>query len=484
MGKKQTTSSVSKLDSNDARQDPENLLPDRDSDDFSDKNEVVDGSDIDGSGEEVPISDEEPPDLSEETEENIRRYPPSEELFEEAEDYADSLPDKFDPDDEIENRGDEFNEELFLFSKEKDESDPDIDPDMNEKNQTFEEGSWENGKKSHTEFTSELLVGSDAFSEDMFININTFADENQVVVFRLNDEKYGVNINVVKEIVKNQRIQSLPVSSAACVGVIHLRDHVIPVLNLKNYLGMKHHSWDQMRPIIILKMDFRMNGHTETELTAALVDEVIGAEMIHKSQIEDAPETVFQKAIIGVAKTEGGLISLIDPSLLMRNAPTDLIEGSMEESDKIVDRDTGSEQRQFIGFMICDDLFAVNIHQVQEIKKSAKITKVPRTPSFLEGVVNLRGQIVPVINLRERFGAPRVPYDASSRIIITILKRQQIGLIVDSVVRVFQIPTSEISEPPANARTEEARYIENLARFNDQLIVILNLKEALRSENE
>jgi purine-binding chemotaxis protein CheW len=144
--------------------------------------------------------------------------------------------------------------------------------------------------------------------------------------------------------------------------------------------------------------------------------------------------------------------------------------------------DQAEKTTQLVSFFIKQDEFAVDISRVQEINKMAAIAHVPRAPKFVEGVINLRGHIVPVINLRERFGLEKIGLTKSTRIIVINIDNRQVGLIVDSVSEVKRVNCSEIKDPPSEAVGDAADFVTGIANVNGRLLIILDLHKILNSQ--
>lgn len=142
----------------------------------------------------------------------------------------------------------------------------------------------------------------------------------------------------------------------------------------------------------------------------------------------------------------------------------------------------GAEMVQLVSFSTGADEFAVNIKDVKEINKLSPITHVPGAPEFVEGVINLRGEVVPVINLRERFGLERKDYDKYTRVIIINVYEKHLGLIVDSVSEVLRIPVPAIKEPPVEVIGDDSDFVTGIAEVDEKLVIILDLQKILSSE--
>jgi len=137
------------------------------------------------------------------------------------------------------------------------------------------------------------------------------------------------------------------------------------------------------------------------------------------------------------------------------------------------------EMLQLVTFNLGSEEFALDILLVQEINRRVEITKVPKTPEFVEGVINLRGKIVPVLDLRKRFGLVGHEFTAQSRIIVVNIDNRVLGLLVDSVSEVLQIPAQTIEPPPPLVAGIDAAYIKGIGKFEDRLLILLDLGKIL-----
>lgn len=145
--------------------------------------------------------------------------------------------------------------------------------------------------------------------------------------------------------------------------------------------------------------------------------------------------------------------------------------------------ETVEESKQLVIFKLGDEEFGVDILQVREIEKlDQPITRVPKSPAFVEGVINLRGEIVPIVDLRKRFGLVVRQTGKEARIVIVDISDGQVGMIVDSVVEVIRLNVSAIENAPPITRGVDAYFLSGVAKINDRLIILLNLERALSPE--
>lgn len=132
-----------------------------------------------------------------------------------------------------------------------------------------------------------------------------------------------------------------------------------------------------------------------------------------------------------------------------------------------------------VSFSLGKENYGVDIMRIREIIRTVEITKVPRAPEFIEGVINLRGSVIPVVNLRTRIKLPRKEYDKSTRIIVLELKEVVIGFIVDEVKEVLRIPQSVISPPPVLTVGKNVEYITAVAKLENCLIILIEPERLL-----
>jgi purine-binding chemotaxis protein CheW len=140
--------------------------------------------------------------------------------------------------------------------------------------------------------------------------------------------------------------------------------------------------------------------------------------------------------------------------------------------------------RQFVSFVVAGEEFGVNILTVQEIIRPVDITRVPHAPDFVEGVINLRGRILPVIDLRTRFGFPGRDHGEDSRIIVVEIGPQTVGFMTDAVQEVLRVDVTSIEPAPELAVGIDAGYLRGVAKLDERLLILLDLENLLSTEEE
>lgn len=132
--------------------------------------------------------------------------------------------------------------------------------------------------------------------------------------------------------------------------------------------------------------------------------------------------------------------------------------------------------RQLVGFRIGEEFYGIEIHGIQEIDRMHSVTKLPKSLPFVEGVINLRGTVIPVVDMGRRLGLPRVEAGRLTRIIIARISGQAVGLVVEQVTEVLEIKEESIDPAPSMAFSVDTRYVEGVGRTEGGLVIILNLE--------
>lgn len=142
------------------------------------------------------------------------------------------------------------------------------------------------------------------------------------------------------------------------------------------------------------------------------------------------------------------------------------------------------ELLQLVSFHIGAEEFGLDILRVQEINRMVEITRVPNSPHFVSGVINLRGRVIPIVDLRERFGLARKDNDKNTRIIVVELKGRVVGFVVDSVQEVLRIPKSITEPPPPMVAGIGSEYITAVGKLEDRLLILIDLERILTSTEQ
>jgi len=137
------------------------------------------------------------------------------------------------------------------------------------------------------------------------------------------------------------------------------------------------------------------------------------------------------------------------------------------------------ELLQLVSFNLGSEEFGIDILKVQEIIRLISITKVPNSPEFIEGVINLRGRVIPVIALRIKLGMEKIEYSNSTRIIVVEINNNTVGFVVDGVSEVLRIPANITEAPPSMVAGVDSEYITAVGKLEDRLLILLDLEKIL-----
>ncbi len=140
------------------------------------------------------------------------------------------------------------------------------------------------------------------------------------------------------------------------------------------------------------------------------------------------------------------------------------------------------DSTQFVGFRLAEQEYAFRIEKIQEIVIPRQVTCTPQVPSYVEGVSNLRGTIIPIINLRCLFGLESRPANEDTRTIVVNVGERTMGCTVDAVTQVIRIPPDRIQPAPDVIATDRTAYIAGFAKLDDRILVILNIDELLNPD--
>jgi purine-binding chemotaxis protein CheW len=144
----------------------------------------------------------------------------------------------------------------------------------------------------------------------------------------------------------------------------------------------------------------------------------------------------------------------------------------------------GEELLQLVSFKIGEEEFGVDILKVQEINHFVEVTRIPNAPGYVEGVINLRGKVIPIIDLRTRFGMERRDHDKNTRIIVVELSGPVVGFVVDAVSEVLRIPQSVTEPPPPIVGGIDAEYITAVGKLDDRMLILLDLDRLLSTHEQ
>lgn len=315
-----------------------------------------------------------------------------------------------------------------------------------------------------------------------------------LVSFEVDGQEYALGLEDVSEIVAMpERISHAPRSHKDLVGVATLRGELLPLVSLRRLFGAGEEAVVEGSKVVVANCG---SGEAETRigLVADHVREVLRAPA---GEIDRRPEALSTAGagaqIRSICHFDGGdrVVTVLDVNALCRldgEALEDILQtGEAREMDDTTETasQSDSEEAQFVVFRLADELYGAPIDAVQEIVRlPEKMTRVPQTPAFIDGVVNLRGAILPVIDTRDWFGMARIEKAERQRIIVLQIGAARVGFVVDAVAEVKRIPTACIGPAPSNFG-DRGGAIERVAQMEHggDVILLLNVS-SLFNEGE
>lgn len=307
-------------------------------------------------------------------------------------------------------------------------------------------------------------------------------DDDQLVSFLLGREEYAIGIMQVKEIIRVPEFMKVPNCEVYVEGVVSIRNYLLPIINLRTYFGMEYKEiTDQTRVLVVDMGDFT---------AGIMVDKVLEVLRIHADIIQPLPKFSLQVGdqLTGVAKLNNGkrLIMLLEPKNMISVDQYHRISGSkdaQQEGDEVktIERQIMDEEH-LVTFKIGTEEYGIKIKEVQEINRMTEVTKIPRAPYYIDGIVNLRGNIIPALDLRKFFGLTEKEMTDATRIIIVDSGGVKTGIVVDAVSEVLRFERALIELPPdILSNGVESDYVEGVGKLDDgnRMILILNLDKVL-----
>jgi len=297
------------------------------------------------------------------------------------------------------------------------------------------------------------------------------------VTFALGAESFGISLQLVEEIIELPAVTKVPDAPSYVMGVICLRDQVLPLLDFIQLLDVAEGAQPGARDMVIL-LNF---GGAKLGIAVDGIQEIV---RIHPDQVLPPPQTLSDREVAnieGVVVRPDRMVSLLRILDIITREDKDKLAAL---SSSLSAKDDGEAQAvtyelPLVVFRLGGEAHALHLHEVREIIMVGLITPVPRAPSFIDGVMNLRGEVMPVMDLRERFGLPRQEATSLSRIIITSINKVPTGLVVDAMDEVKSVDERRLEDPPRVTSVGANAYIDKVARTNTGVVFILDTQRLL-----
>jgi len=315
------------------------------------------------------------------------------------------------------------------------------------------------------------------------------SDELQLVSFNVAEQEYAIAIEDVQEIVQvPDKIIHVPHSPAHVIGVMDLRNRLLPLVSLRRMFGLDEKALDEKSRIVVLAL-----GSASVGVAVEGVSEVL---RVAKTFVDAMPTLLAKDGglseISEICRLDGGkrLVSIITVNNLFDHSAIKEALNTVKDIQRGPDGETGDtdedldDDEQVVVFRLDKEEFGVPIHSVQEIVRVPdELVHVPKAPAFVEGVINLRGSVLPVIDLRLRLGLPRVTRSDSQRIMVFLISDVRTGFIVDQVAEVLKIPRAVI-EPSPQLASQQGKLLARMANMEKQKRMVQLLDPAYLVEGE
>lgn len=306
-------------------------------------------------------------------------------------------------------------------------------------------------------------------------------EEVQLVSFLLGGEEFALEIENVREIIRYPQVVQVPGVPDYIKGVFSLRERLLPIVDLRIRLGIGEPQVTDSTRVVITDIGSLQLG--------LVVDRVFEVARISRESIFPPPQALEQGRegrLQGIVRLENGkrLILLLNLQDVVASEDFQNLgewekgKGEIAEaSDSSLD---GMHEEQMVVFKLAGEQYGVSISQVQEINRLSRITRVPKAARFVEGVVNLRGEVIPVIDLRKRFDLEVQEYNEFTRIIVSDIKNRKIGIIVDEVLEVLRVPKRFLEEAPEIIHGEGLQqFITGIANLSGRVILQIDIARIL-----
>ncbi|MGZ3273296.1 MAG: chemotaxis protein CheW [Phenylobacterium sp.] len=318
-----------------------------------------------------------------------------------------------------------------------------------------------------------------------FERIADSASANAMLVsFEVAGQEYAFGVDAVQEILSApSNLAVAPRAEALVLGVAAFRNTLLPLLSLRGLLGFAEASPTGLEKVIVVAVSGVLVG--------LVADRARSIVSVDPGDIDLTPPVLAARAggetqIRAIARLDGGrrLISILDTTTLFRENVMQRLAGAADTGKLLAVEDDAidASESQYLVFRLGDEEFGLPISAVDEVARVPdQFTRVPKTPKFLEGVINLRGEVLPVVDQRRRFDLPAFSGDSQRRRLVVVRSaRHRAGLIVDSVSEVLRARTDAI-EPAPDLTGEAVRLVQGVINLGEsgRLVLLLDPAELL-----
>ena len=313
-------------------------------------------------------------------------------------------------------------------------------------------------------------------------------DEDHLVSFEVADQEYAFPIERVEEIIQlPNQITQLPNSHGHVLGVITLRNRLLPLVSLRNMFGLPPVEMSDANKVVVISLGDGVS-------VGVVMDGVKEVLRVARNIVDPMPPLLSQgqamNDIEAICRLQDGrrLVSVLSAERMFKAeelrkvvSDADKDDDGMASAQTSKSAGESEQEEQFVVFRLMEEEYGVPIEAVQEIVRVPdELTRIPKTPEFIEGVVNLRGVVLPVLDQRSRFGLPGADRNDRQRIMVFTINGVRTGFIVDSVSEVMRIGLRHVGPAPALSARQQ-RLINRVANLEDQkrMILLLEVEQLL-----
>jgi purine-binding chemotaxis protein CheW len=326
----------------------------------------------------------------------------------------------------------------------------------------------------------------------------TTINETQLVSFEVAGQEYAFPIEEVQEIVQlPEQITDVPNTASHVLGVITLRNRLLPLVSLREMFGLPPAAATDANKVVVVSL-----GEGTGTSVGVVMDSIKEVLRVGRSTIDAMPALLAQNRslddIQSICRLDDGrrLVSILSAGRMFNaNDVRKLVGGAIEGTEAMANQAANAtahdesnaaageidDEEQFVVFRLMNEEYGVPIGAVQEIVRvPEELTSVPKTPAFIEGVINLRGSVLPVVDQRRRFGLEGIERNDRQRIMVFAVAGVRTGFIVDSVSEVMRIGARFIDAAP-KLSAEQQKLIRRVANLEatKRMILLLDVNQLL-----
>jgi purine-binding chemotaxis protein CheW len=298
---------------------------------------------------------------------------------------------------------------------------------------------------------------------------------SKLVSFAIAGQEYALPMEIVQEIVAAPTLlATVPHSDTVVLGVTNLRDTLLPLLSLRGLLGFATNTEPDKEKVVVATV--------QGNLVGLVVDEMRAIFSANEARIDPMPQVLAARTggesrIAAIYRGHGGhgLVSILSSEQIFGDDVMQRLTAAKKDTDTDAAIAAALETRQFLVFRLGDEEFGLPIEAIEEVARVPdQIARVPNAPKFLDGVINLRGKVIPVVDQRKRFQMAALTDALSRRLVVVRTSRHTAGLIVDSVSEVLRTAIDDIDVAP-DLTGEANKLVKGVVNLEVQKRIVLLL---------